>query len=247
MNMSFPLDMGQFKNVLFSTRIPGHEIDVIQKAPENTRHVVVFYRGRAYAVNAFTESMVPRDPADILADLDAIEADGQARGFNEDAVCALTSTTRDVWASNREHLIELGNAEALDVVDHGMFALCLDDFAYTGPDDCMKQHIAGKSQNRWPEKSFMVVMGHCGKAGVVFEHAWGDGAAVLHFMNSVNHHVTEIVQGDFAGPPLAADTLKASSNGVLNEIKFKVCCFIQTGSHCNFRWMKRFPMKSREQ
>ena len=26
-------------------------------------------------------------------------------------------------------------------------------------------------------------MGICGKAGVVFEHAWGDGAAVLHFMN----------------------------------------------------------------
>ena len=103
-----------------------------------------------------------------------------------------------------------------------MFALCLDDFAYTGPDDCMKQHIAGKSHNRWPEKSFMIVMGHCGKAGVVFEHAWGDGAAVLHFMNSVNHHTTEIVQGDFEGPPLAADTLKPSGNGIANEIKFKV-------------------------
>ena len=86
----------------------------------------------------------------------------------------------------------------------------------------MKQHIAGKAQNRWPEKSFMIVMGHCGKAGVVFEHAWGDGAAVLHFMNSVNHHTTEIVKGEFAGPPLAADTLKPSSNGVLNEIEFKV-------------------------
>ena len=40
-----------------------------------------------------------------------------------------------------------------------------------------------------------------------------------------NHHVTEIVQGDFASPPLAADTLKSSSNGVLNEIKFKVEIF----------------------
>ena len=98
----------------------------------------------------------------------------------------------------------------------------MSDTLNKGPDDCMKQHIAGKAQNRWPEKSFMVVMGHCGKAGVVFEHAWGDGAAVLHFMNSVNHHTTEIVKGEFAGPPLAADTLKASSNGVLNEIKFKV-------------------------
>ena len=132
MNMSFPLDMGQFKNVLFSTRIPGREIDVIQKAPENTRHVTVFHRGRAYSVDAFTESMVPRDPADVLADLEAIEADGKARGFNQNPVCALTSTPRDIWAENREHLIKLGNAEALDAVDNGMFALCLDDYAYTG-------------------------------------------------------------------------------------------------------------------
>ena len=50
-----------------------------------------------------------------------------------------------------------------------MFSLILDDYAYTDPGDCCKQHIAGPAQNRWPDKSFSVVMGHCGKAGVVFE------------------------------------------------------------------------------
>ena len=120
----------------------------------------------------------------------------------------------------------------------------------------MKQHIAGKAQNRWPEKSFMVVMGHCGKAGVVFEHAWGDGAAVLHFMNSINHHTTEIVKGEFAGPSLAADTLKASSNGVLNEIKFKVSRknilhfflrFFTDFENKIFRWMTKFLEKFKKQ
>ena len=115
----------------------------------------------------------------------------------------------------------------------------------------MKQHIAGKAQNRWPEKSFMIVMGHCGKAGVVYEHAWGDGVAVLHFMNSINHHTTEIVKGEFSGPPLAADTLKPSSNGVLNEIKFNVSkditLVLVIHKHRMFRSTTRFLEKSKKQ
>ena len=114
------------------------------------------------------------------------------------------STERNRWAENRERLVKLGNSESLDLIDHSMFTLVLDDFAYLEPGDCCKQHIAGPAQNRWPDKSFSVVMGmshymwvinyknlsgHDGKAGVVFEHAWGDGAAVLHFMNSVNDQV----------------------------------------------------------
>ena len=74
MNNSFPLDMGQFGNVLFSTRIPQKDMDFIQKGPESTKHVVVFYRGRAYKVDAFDESFMPREPNAVLADLEAIKA-----------------------------------------------------------------------------------------------------------------------------------------------------------------------------
>ena len=190
MNNSFPLDMGQFGNVLFSTRIPQKDIDFIQKGPEDTKHVAVFYKGRAYKVDAFDEVFAPRDPSLILADLEAIKADGDERGFEVNAVCALSSTERNRWAENRERLVKLGNSDSLDLIDHSMFTLVLDDYAYLEPGDCCKQHIAGPAQNRWPDKSFSVVMGHDGKAGVVFEHAWGDGAAVLHFMNSINDQVS---------------------------------------------------------
>ena len=61
MNNSFPLDMGQFGNVLFSTRIPRQDIDTVEKGPADTKHVVVFYRGRAYKVDAFDENFIPRD------------------------------------------------------------------------------------------------------------------------------------------------------------------------------------------
>lgn len=222
MNNSFPLDMGQFGNVLFSTRIPRKDMDTIEKGPSTTKHVVVFYRGRAYKVDAFDDKFMPRAPNDILADLEAIKTDGDERGFNQSAICALSSSERNRWAANREHLVELGNAASLDAIDHAMFALVLDDYAYNEPGDCCKQHIAGPAQNRWPDKSFSVVMGHCGKAGVVFEHAWGDGAAVLHFMNSTNTQVEQLTIDKSYHYDISTTGLVASSSGIANEIKFVV-------------------------
>lgn len=34
-------------------------------------------------------------------------------------------------------------------------------------------------------------MGKCALPGVNFEHAWGDGAAVLSYMNKINHYIEE--------------------------------------------------------
>ena len=38
---------------------------------------------------------------------------------------------------------------------------------------------------RWFDKSFQLVVCKDGKAAVNFEHAWGDGVAVLRFFNEV--------------------------------------------------------------
>ena len=38
---------------------------------------------------------------------------------------------------------------------------------------------------RWFDKSFQLVLCKDGKAAVNFEHAWGDGVAVLRFFNEV--------------------------------------------------------------
>ena len=89
------------------------------------------------------KNTLPREPNAILADLEAIKANGDERGFNQAAICALSSSERNRWAANREHLVDLGNSASLDAIDHAMFALVLDDFAYNEPGDCCKQHIAG--------------------------------------------------------------------------------------------------------
>merc|ERR1711892_1233046 len=159
----------------FSTRIPRQDIDTVEKGPADTKHVVVFYRGRAYKVDAFDENFIPREPNAILADLEAIKANGDERGFNQAAICALSSSERNRWAANREHLVELGNAASLDAIDHAMF-----------------------------------------------EHAWGDGAAVLHFMNSTNVQVEQLTKDKDYHYDITTTGLVASSGGVANEIEFVV-------------------------
>ena len=39
---------------------------------------------------------------------------------------------------------------------------------------------------RWFDKSFQLIICNDGKAAVHFEHAWGDGVAMLRFFNEVN-------------------------------------------------------------
>lgn len=39
--------------------------------------------------------------------------------------------------------------------------------------------------NRWFDKSFNLILAKDGTAAVHFEHAWGDGVAVLRFFNEV--------------------------------------------------------------
>lgn len=42
--------------------------------------------------------------------------------------------------------------------------------------------------DRWFDKSFQLILCKDGKAAINFEHAWGDGVAVLRFFNEVKTH-----------------------------------------------------------
>ena len=42
--------------------------------------------------------------------------------------------------------------------------------------------------DRWFDKSFQLILCKDGKAAINFEHAWGDGVAVLRFFNEVKAH-----------------------------------------------------------
>ena len=44
---------------------------------------------------------------------------------------------------------------------------------------------------RWFDKSITLIVTGAGKASVNFEHAWGDGVAVLRYFNEVFQDSTE--------------------------------------------------------
>jgi len=50
--------------------------------------------------------------------------------------------------------------------------------------------LHGNGRNRWFEKSFHVVVAKNGKAGINWEHSWGDGVAMLRFFEEVYKEIS---------------------------------------------------------
>ncbi|OQV21714.1 Carnitine O-palmitoyltransferase 2, mitochondrial [Hypsibius exemplaris] len=99
-------------------------------------------------------------------------------------------------ATLRELLVNAGNESLLTKLDSAIFLLCLDDTILNTLDADsreMKQYcknmLHGNGLNRWFDKSFSLIVDKGGRAGVNFEHAWGDGVAVLRFVNEVHKDV----------------------------------------------------------
>merc|ERR1712227_446233 len=171
-----PLDMSQFENLLFSTRIPRQDVDEIVK--EESKHFAVLYRGRFYKVEIFLSDGSIRSPEEILAEFEFIKTDGQKRGTIENSVTSLSLGERNRWAENREKLIELGNSKQLKLIDSALTLIVLDDFTSKTSRESMKNTIAGPGNNRFPDKSFSMIIGQDSSASFTFEHGWGDGKAL---------------------------------------------------------------------
>lgn len=50
--------------------------------------------------------------------------------------------------------------------------------------------LHGDGRNRWFDKSFSVIVTENARAGVSFEHSWGDGVAVLRYFNDIYRDTT---------------------------------------------------------
>jgi len=180
---AFPLDMSQYSRLFNSTRIPELKKDRLATF-ESGRHIVVMRNGNFYVFDTITTdgNIVPT--ATIYQNLKYIANDPTpAPNF---PVAALTSENRDTWASMR-HLLEAipGNEEVLKLIDSAIFVLCLDDHEVNSVADVTRTFLHGDGKNRWFDKSLQLIICKDGKAAVHFEHAWGDGVAVLRFFNEV--------------------------------------------------------------
>ena len=88
----------------------------------------------------------------------------------------------------RERLVALGNGALLEEIDSAIVTLCLDDWEHN--EECPERAVAelccgSDPRNRWFDKSVSMIFSNNGLLGINFEHAWGDGVAVMRLCNEV--------------------------------------------------------------
>lgn len=178
----YALDMSQYSRLFHSTRIPQLHEDKLQSYPK-ARHVVV-QRGADF----FTFDLLNQDG--FVVSRDVIEKNIKSilalPLSKTNPLGLLTTMQRDDWAKARENLISRPlNAASLEAVDSALFAVCLEDASPSTMHDISLSMLYGSGNNRWFDKSFQLIVNGAGKAAVNFEHAWGDGVAVLRWFNEV--------------------------------------------------------------
>ena len=192
---AYPLDMSQYGNLFRSTRIPRAGLDELVVA-EGSRHIVVQRGGRMWRLDVLdaTGGSVPLDQLHnaLQAIIDAADAEPAPA---DEHVGLLTSLPRDEWAALRERIsatpaaegaAALANEASLAAVDSALFVLGLEREA-PGDDIAVSRcFLHGDGVDRWLDKSFSLLVSSNGKAAINFEHAWGDGVAVLRFFNEVH-------------------------------------------------------------
>lgn len=68
---------------------------------------------------------------------------------NEHPVGILTTQDRDVWASQRHHLLQIGNEKIIKLIDTALFNLVLDDETMDGDDKkVIRNFLHGDGKNR---------------------------------------------------------------------------------------------------
>jgi carnitine O-palmitoyltransferase 2 len=181
---AYPLDMSQYDYLFQSTRLPGVGEDTLKKFT-GSRHVCVMRGSKFYEVDILNENGDLLDEKDIYNSLHLILQEDV--DVKTPPVGTLTSLDRDTWAHAREHMLQLDstNANTFSSIDSSLFVLCLEHETTKTHEERFCSNVHGRGRNRWFDKSFSLIVDPDGGAAVNFEHAWGDGVAVIRFFNEV--------------------------------------------------------------
>lgn len=83
----------------------------------------------------------------MLSRLNYILSD--TRPLSEHPIGILTTQDRDVWASQRHHLLQIGNERVMKLVDTAIFNLILDDESMNNENvKLVKNFLHGDGKNR---------------------------------------------------------------------------------------------------
>ena len=185
-----PLCMDQYEHIFSATRIPGLDQDTLVKYDAaDSRHIVVFSKGRIYRVQCYSKSTGRiLSPWELEATFNSIISDESVADPIEARIPVLTSIDRTEWARIREnHFVSHPiNASPLEVIETAVFALSLDGPTPKVYSDEGKNYLCGDGTNRWSDKSFTVCIGEEGRGGIHVEHSFGDAPTVAHMLEYGN-------------------------------------------------------------
>ncbi|MGX1810309.1 choline/carnitine O-acyltransferase [Nocardia sp. NPDC055321] len=185
------LNMAQNKFLFSETRIPGEPQDTVRvpytddwPGHSQARHIVVFYRGNMFRMDALGPAGVPHTPEDLTAGLQAVMKAGARRAAVNASAGHLTTLARVEWAPVRAELLS-ANAAAFETIETALFCVCLEDFAPRDTLHACDQLLHGDSGNRWFDKAVSFVVFADGQTGINVEHCGLDGTTILSFVDTL--------------------------------------------------------------
>uniref|UniRef100_A0A673XJ69 carnitine O-palmitoyltransferase n=1 Tax=Salmo trutta TaxID=8032 RepID=A0A673XJ69_SALTR len=197
---TIPMCSAQYERMFNTSRIPG--VDTGQLASQDgavfshmqdSRHIVVYHRGRYFKVPMFYDGQV-LSPRAVEQQMERILADPSEPQPGEERLAALTAGDRVPWAEAREAYLRQGrNQQALDTVEKAAFFVTLDDteqrYKAEDPvrslDSYAKSLLHGKCYDRWFDKSFNLIVFRNGTMGLNAEHSWADAPIIGHLWEHV--------------------------------------------------------------
>eukprot|EP01134_Creolimax_fragrantissima_P007164 CFRG7164T1 len=214
----YPLDMSQYGRLFNSTRLPRETKDELY-TDRSAKHLAVMRNGRFYFFdvldnngNALPMETIRNNIAGIL---------NVKTGEAEYSIGAMTTTDRPSWAKVRAEMEkDESNRANLKMLDSALFLYNLDDEAPQEEIPMSRQMLFGKGRDRYFDKSFSLITRKDGLTAVNFEHAWGDGVAVLRFINEVYADVNATPAPTGSVAPITPTEVKFNlSNSVQDAIK----------------------------
>lgn len=179
---AYPLDMSQYSSLFNTTRVPHIGMDKIE-VNKNGKHILVQYNSNFYAVDVLDSSNNIKPANEILGSIKSIL--NRREPPPEFPVGILTTVDRNEWAKLRQQLMHLGNEESFSSIDSALFNVCLDHVCGSDPISACRHFLHGDGKNRWFDKSLSLIVTENSLCGINFEHSWGDGVAVLRYMQDI--------------------------------------------------------------
>ncbi|CAH1792148.1 unnamed protein product [Owenia fusiformis] len=169
-------------NTLFGTaRIPSSPVDYMQTTNSQSKHFVVIRNGSFYRVESYAYDMKAGEERllsveELYNQLEIIQTDKTAPPEDQtEAVAALTSQERDVWAKQREKLLQdETNKATLETIESAVIILSFDNEDAGDISQQAKVIFTGDGKTRWFDKALSLVVHKDGKAGINVEHAAAD-------------------------------------------------------------------------